>query len=108
MPNAVKLFINHRTQRIREGHWYVFISDIGTHIEDERKKRYDAFVRQQQEANVPAKAISDEQLKLRCSLFRPKGFFETGGNAQQTEATAAYNAGCGFILITDKLKVVFQ
>ena len=78
-----------------------FISELGTHIEEARKNRYDAFVREQLAANVPPNKSSDKQLKLRCSPSRPKGFFLTGGNELQTQATAAHNAGCGLILIPE-------
>ena len=106
---------SHRSQTERVGSFYkliaptrfgkgiaiLIISDIGNHIQNLRSKDFDVRVRSEPQVNDDLEVIPLKKFKVLSLQKCPRIFFLTGGNALQTQTSAANNAGCGLLLVPE-------
>ena len=77
------------------------ISKIGDHIEKVRAGAFKIYM-DQEIGNLPNRNRDTViNCKSRCQMLRPQCFYLSGGNALQTQASAAKNAGCGLVLVQE-------
>ena len=113
--SAVRRIGANRTQAERTGAFYYFIApsrlgkgvalslltNIGSHIEEIRSKRYDIRLTNEPTTDPQGNNIPRSTIIKRSSILRPKSVFLTGGNGLQTQANAAANGGYGLIVVPE-------
>ena len=77
------------------------VTDLGTHVEKMRELTHGMYVEANQRGLRGNQTVALANVKRQCDILQPGVVFLTGGNALQTQSTAALNGGCGLISISE-------
>ena len=77
------------------------IDELGTHVEKKRQAYHESYIIANQHGLHKNQTGALLKVKQQCDVLQPGLVFLEGGNALQTQATAATNGGCGLICISE-------
>ena len=87
--------------RVGKGIAMSLITEIGSHIENERRTYYTGNILNRPQIDDAGDQISRSTHIANCAVKYPRVFFLSGANGLQTQAVAAANGGIGIIFVPE-------